>query len=317
MKHLVFSVIVPAYNAEKYIGDCIRSVQDQTYQYWELLIINDGSTDSTARICNAYAGGDSRIKVITKPNGGVSSARNMGLDNAKGDIITFVDSDDTIASSMLERIVQVMETENADLVFNDFKMVYSDRAEHFKTHPWTADKERSFAGYLTKTWPRVPWGGVKFGVVEGMRYPENLAIFEDFYFICQVILKANKIVRIPEPLYEYRQTNESSVTHTLCLERKEADFDWVYDNLLKLLKSERKYDMFLPAIYHRLLYMMQAYILEGELEKFRIRFPDKRTYIWTCPAINIKMKIMMWCVVNHLSYLTLMIVKVRRLLSRG
>ena len=90
----IISIIVPVYNTEKYLDQCIQSVLAQTYTNWELLLIDDGSTDSSGAICDKYAAEDNRIRVFHKENGGVSSARNLGLDNAQGEWISFVDADD-------------------------------------------------------------------------------------------------------------------------------------------------------------------------------------------------------------------------------
>ena len=96
------SVIVPVYNTEKYLDRCIQSILAQTYTDFELLLINDGSTDSSGAICDKYAKQDVRVRVFHKENGGASSARNMGLDNAKGEWVTFCDSDDTLKQNALE-----------------------------------------------------------------------------------------------------------------------------------------------------------------------------------------------------------------------
>lgn len=92
----LISVIVPVFNAQNTLNRCVNSILNQTFRNWELLLIDDGSTDKSCEICNQYAAIDKRIKVFHKENGGVSSARNIGLDNANGDWITFVDSDDFI-----------------------------------------------------------------------------------------------------------------------------------------------------------------------------------------------------------------------------
>ncbi len=102
----MISVIVPVYNTEKYLDRCIQSILAQTYTDFELLLINDGSTDSSGAICNKYAEQDSRVRVFHKENGGVSSARNMGLDNAKGEWITFCDSDDWVYESWLQNFAE-------------------------------------------------------------------------------------------------------------------------------------------------------------------------------------------------------------------
>ena len=108
------SVIVPAYNAEKYLKQCIESVQQQTYQDWELLVIDDGSKDGTRRKAEQFAAGDDRIRVLHKKNGGVSSARNLGLQVAKGDYIAFLDVDDHFVPQCLETLWAALHQAGAD-----------------------------------------------------------------------------------------------------------------------------------------------------------------------------------------------------------
>src|SRR5690606_27273688 len=108
------SVIIPVYNAEKYLRECIDSVLAQTFDDFELLLINDGSTDGSGKICDEYAQKDARVKVFHKENGGVSSARNLGLDNAKGEWITFIDSDDWIGENYFYCLT--LNNENVGLI---------------------------------------------------------------------------------------------------------------------------------------------------------------------------------------------------------
>lgn len=100
------SVIVPVYNVEDYLGKCLHSILNQTYANLEIILVNDGSTDSSGLLCDKYAKEDDRIKVVHKKNGGLSSARNAGLDNATGDYISFLDSDDTVASDFYESLIE-------------------------------------------------------------------------------------------------------------------------------------------------------------------------------------------------------------------
>lgn len=100
----LISIIVPVYNSEKTLNRCIDSILSQTFHDWELLLIDDGSTDCSGEICDEYAIKDKRVKVFHKGNGGVSSARNVGLNNAKGEWITFIDSDDEIPRMLLRMI---------------------------------------------------------------------------------------------------------------------------------------------------------------------------------------------------------------------
>ena len=113
------SVIMPVYNTEEYLDDTVRSVIHQTYTDWELLAIDDGSTDASGRILDDWACKDSRIRVFHTANAGVSAARNFGLKHMTGDFIQFLDSDDYLASTAIEDALQTMEKENADIVIFD------------------------------------------------------------------------------------------------------------------------------------------------------------------------------------------------------
>ena len=111
----LISIIVPVYNVEQFLARCIDSIRAQTYRNIEILLIDDGSTDNSGRVCDEYAKQDGRIKVYHKPNGGVSSARNYGLDRATGKYIGFVDSDDFIAPDMYEYLIQLIKDTNAEI----------------------------------------------------------------------------------------------------------------------------------------------------------------------------------------------------------
>ena len=117
------SVIVPIYNTEKYLNRCFDSILSSTYENLEVILVDDGSPDNSGKICDEYAAKDSRVRVIHKKNGGLSSARNAGLDVATGDYVTFVDSDDTIKIDAISRMIAVAEKENAAIVKMKFKNV--------------------------------------------------------------------------------------------------------------------------------------------------------------------------------------------------
>ncbi len=114
MKELI-SVVIPAYNVGKYIDKCIDTVLTQTYSNIEIILVDDGATDDTAEICDNYAKKDNRVKVIHKKNGGLSDARNAGIDAAKGKYITFIDSDDYIADDYVEFLYKLLIGKDADI----------------------------------------------------------------------------------------------------------------------------------------------------------------------------------------------------------
>lgn len=120
------SIIIPVYNAEKYLSRCLDSILKQTLQNWELLLIDDGSKDHSGSICDSYADKDARIQVIHQENGGASSARNIGLAAASGKYIGFVDADDWVVSEMYQRLLSVAIEKNCDLVMCDARTVYAD-----------------------------------------------------------------------------------------------------------------------------------------------------------------------------------------------
>lgn len=109
------SIIVPIFNTEKYIERCLDSIINQTYDDWELILVDDGSTDDSGKICDRYADGFGNISVFHKENGGVSSARNIGLEKALGEYVCFVDGDDWLASYMIEYLVRAIEENQSDM----------------------------------------------------------------------------------------------------------------------------------------------------------------------------------------------------------
>ena len=135
------SVIVPVYNAEKYLHRCVNSLLGQSYSNFELLLIDDGSPDNSSNICDHYALKDSRIRVFHKDNGGVASARQCGLDNAVGEYIIHCDPDDWVEGDMLWELYNKARDENADLVICDFYSNYPTHQVYIKQQPSSLDSE--------------------------------------------------------------------------------------------------------------------------------------------------------------------------------
>lgn len=126
MKKELISIIVPIYNVEKYLENCINSIINQTYKNIEILLIDDGSTDSSSKICDELSKEDSRIRVFHKKNGGLSSARNYGLDRMKGEYVTFVDSDDTIEKDYIEYMYNLIQKYNVSLSIIPYNVVVNE-----------------------------------------------------------------------------------------------------------------------------------------------------------------------------------------------
>lgn len=120
------SVVIPVYNVERFLKECVDSVLNQTYSDFEIILVDDGSTDNSGSLCDDYLSQDNRIKVIHRENGGLSAARNTGMDSATGEYIYFLDSDDYIEACTFEHLVNVAESENADMVFFDGYVFYDE-----------------------------------------------------------------------------------------------------------------------------------------------------------------------------------------------
>ena len=179
------SVIVPVYNAEKSLCRCIDSILTQTYQDFELLLIDDGSKDSSGAICDSYAAKDSRIKVFHKPNGGVSSARNLGIDNAQGEWLTFVDADDWVEENFLMALCSVQQT---DMVVG--KCVLEDKSgllrELFCVCAEGLSLGQLLPRYLYHTMFHVPWGKLfRLSLIRRMkiRFHHDMKMGEDLCFV--------------------------------------------------------------------------------------------------------------------------------------
>ena len=215
------SVIVPVYNTEKYLPDCLNSVLQQTFSDWEAICVNDGSLDNCEKILTQYAQKDKRIRVFSQDNQGVSAARNLALDHAKGDYICFLDSDDELAPTFLEKMYHQITTTSSDLVSCDFQ----------KKGPFTNTQQNSntvavvyddvFARFLLKK-PKITSSfAVKLyrkSVIENIRFPKGVKVGEDLVFLYKVLFQSQKAVYYPEKLYFYR-VREASAT-TSCFSEK-------------------------------------------------------------------------------------------------
>lgn len=312
------SIIVPVYNAEKYLHQCVDSILNQSFKNIELLLIDDGSTDASGSICDVYAHNDDRVKVVHKENGGVASARNLGLDLTRSEWLTFVDADDWIEPTMLEEVYQKAQLVNADLVFVDIMYSYPTYIEIYQTYRWRTNPQDALADYLTKTRYRPGWGLIKKTLIENNKYrfPENLTIYEDFHLMVRLVYKSNTIVQVEKPLYNYRM-QDNSIVHSTDHNRTIQNQTWAYNSILQYFKDNGVYDKYAPALYARILHDYQRMVLDpSQHQEFLKIYPDKKNYIWKSTTINLKLKIMMWCLTHHMSFLTYVLCVVRNGLKR-
>ena len=201
----MISIIVPAYNCESTLNRCVESVLSQQFKDFELLLVDDGSTDGTPALCDAYAAKDSRVRAFHKPNGGVSSARNMGLDNAEGEWITFVDSDDVLAENALQLIADVVsqqDSEIPDLIVENLMIIHHNEPAFALYGPGLYTVNQLYGQGL--------WGAVwnktfSRSIIEEyrIRFDESLRFSEDCLFVAEYCghLNSNRLAYIVEPCY--------------------------------------------------------------------------------------------------------------------
>ena len=222
------SIVVPVYNVENYLEECVESLRNQSYKELEIILVDDGSTDRCGEICDQYSTKDSRIIVYHKENGGLSDARNYGIDRAHGELLGFVDSDDYVDSGMIAGMVSSLVQEDADIAICGYKKVYKNvilnktpparsytraqalyqllRGIDFQDHVWAMI-------FRTELW-------------EGIRFPKG-KLYEDVRTTYKLFMKANKIISISECFYNYRQRGSSIVKRDFnsgklqCLEAEE------------------------------------------------------------------------------------------------
>lgn len=213
------SIIVPVYNVEQYLRECLESISAQTFTDWECLLIDDGSPDNSGAFCDEFASHDCRFKVFHKPNGGVSSARNLGLDNANGEWVTFIDSDDLVSETFLENLCSPFEEGlKVDFIhagcsnYRNGKIVSVEQKYEYTV---SDDKSLLFNQLRGLTVSKLFCLEIINSSINGspLRFDENLKSAEDMAFTLDYILSVGSYVFLPETGYFYRRDNESSITH--------------------------------------------------------------------------------------------------------
>lgn len=211
------SVIVPVYNVERYLPACLDSLLAQSFDDFEILIIDDGSTDDSATLIARYAEDHpTRIRALSKPNGGLGDARNFGMERARGEYLSFVDSDDTIEPTMLEELHAAAQSSGAELVLCGIRSFVDQTFE-----PYLPEPDMSVFGNSLAEEPRLLYRvdasacdklySRDLFMRTGIRFPVGLA-FEDLPTVYSLLPAANRVVKVDRPLYNYRQHREGSIS---------------------------------------------------------------------------------------------------------
>lgn len=270
----LISIVVPIYNVEKFLEKCIRSIIAQTYINLEIILVDDGSTDSCGMICDEYKKKDNRIKVIHKKNGGLSSARNKGIDIAKGKYIGFVDGDDWIEPQMYRVLYDLVKKDNADLGICGFLRIKEEeasvRVEEIHSKECISGREllSRIIDYDTKY--IVAWNKLyKCNLFKKLRYPKG-KIHEDEFIIHDIAWNCKKVSIISDILYNYRIRDNSIMLSKMNIKKLDG-FEAIYYRYLFLKKHELH--EFIPLIIRNIsryyVYYINRISLETREEKER------------------------------------------------
>lgn len=283
------SIIIPAYNVGRYIGKCLDSVLSQTYRNIEVIIINDGSKDDSLSIIQAYAAKDHRVRLIDKPNEGVSVARNKGLEAAQGDFILFVDGDDWIDENMLERLMAMAVSNNSDYVGGGF--VFEDIETGRKRFSPTGFTPVRVSGkgilsyYLSgqRLWSSV-WGAIfsRKVIEQGqLRFDKDIKFDEDCFFVMQFMSQAETVM-VCQDHYYHVLVRSSSVTrsslHELDKEKRRPDYEGYLKSHGLYDENKEAFDAWVVRSSNHELFHLALRVDYRTYKKFYITYVNKNKY---------------------------------------
>ena len=297
------SVIIPVYRTEQYLGRCIDSVMSQTYSNLEVILVDDGSPDACPQICDSYTNKDPRVKVIHKENGGLSDARNAGIESASGDYIAFVDSDDYIAPQMIQTLLQYVIDKKADISVCNYYKVFENGEKLY--HPKTVQEKvmtnlEAMEDIFTAsnlceviTWNKL-YAARLFKDTE-IRFPVG-KIHEDNFTTYKLFYEAQKVVYIDIPLYYYRQRNDSIMGRDFyerrlqVLEATAQTKAFVSEHHLPLQRQAENYEM---LIYFNLLNELLNKQVKSESVKNQLRtfLEQHQKALFRNPYVTFKHKV--------------------------
>lgn len=278
------SVIVPVYNAEKYLEKCVKSILNQTYSNFEILLINDGSTDNSDIICDKIKNLDDRIKVFHRENSGVSATRNFGLENSTGNLITFIDSDDFIKEDMLEILYNNLEKFNADIsigkVVDTFDENYIFKEIQESVYNW--DNENAMKEILkAKKTSFFPVAKLfRKNLFEKIKFNDNYKLAEDALLITEILLsKKLNVVCSNREVYAYLHHKNSATTNIVkdsvfdTIKVHSKIFDMIIEKFpkLKIELMERKYWSYFTVFDKIILAKNDDFLGEKEFLRKKIK----------------------------------------------
>lgn len=244
----LISIVVPVYNVEQYLGESIKSLLAQTYRNIEIILVDDGSTDNCPIICDRYAKQDMRVKVLHKKNGGLSDARNKGIDIARGEYIGFVDSDDWVEPNMYEVLLKSIINDKSDIsvcgIIREYKNGTVSQGNIAETMSQNEAVKALLDGNIIHdhAWSKL----YKKDLFAEVRYPKGM-VYEDIRTTYKLFLKSNKISIVSKCLYHYRQRRGSIIRNGFT----EKKLEWL--DAVKALKKDYRLNPYNDIVNYRIV----------------------------------------------------------------
>lgn len=245
----VFSIIIPVYNVEEYLEPCLNSIISQTYSNYEVIIVNDGSTDSSLQICERYAKKNKKFKVFSNENQGISISRNFGIEKATGDFLIFIDSDDYLANNQcLEKIANAVEQETELVIYGfdrneDIDKLHIKQRQGFLNMPYDVDTGEKYIQEIVKissVFSPAVWRMAynrKYWDDNGFCFPNRRA-YEDVGLTWRVLCRAKKVSILREIIYIYRINRTNSLTKEFSKENAVSHIEQLKENYYLLQKAD-------------------------------------------------------------------------------
>ncbi len=269
----LLSIIVPVYNVEEYLERCVKSILAQTYKNIEVILIDNGSTDESGKICDRMAQSDARVIVYHKPHGNISTARNKGLELAQGQWIGFVDSDDWIEADMYQCMLEKLQKEQAQMVVCGFckenisgtKKITNDKriskssftGEKALEYAFIRDSYRNFCAYV---WNKVFCAEL----LEGQKFDEEIQSCEDVEYFARVTANGKKVCYVDNVLYHYTEREDSS--WKVYRYEKRMTVLKAYENIIALLeeKKYKKATLYVKRFYAYHASLLMEFVIENQ-----------------------------------------------------
>ena len=313
------SIIVPVYNSGAFLERTISSILSQTYRIFELLLIDDGSTDASGDICDAFAKADKRIRVFHNTNHGVSASRNFGLQHAKGDWVIFIDSDDWLDDGFLNGLITATSLDT-DFVYGNMTMI-NDKKESFLYETFYPSKSNimTLRDLFKRGWVFVI--GILFRKhfldSTGLLFPTHINYTEDIWFMTRAVCLASSVKKIDSAGYFYNTFNNASITHLSHNPKAEDKRMQSIRETIEYLKEAGLFEGGKKEIYWRIL-VWKSWITTdpSSFSIYKKDFPEADQFIFSNPFLSFKMKTSMYFLSRRLFFLNNATVKIYSLFHR-